>query len=91
MKMQITWDPCKEEGNLRKHGIGFDEAATVFLTAGLVKSDQDHGELRLIRLGFSARLNILVVIYVYTLKDEIRIISARKATKAERREYERRV
>jgi uncharacterized protein len=87
---QIIWDPAKARSNKRKHGIEFEEAATVFSDPLLmVLSDSEHseGEDRWIALGKSIRQLLLVVVHT---EDErtIRIISARRAEPRERRQYE---
>jgi uncharacterized DUF497 family protein len=92
--LRFTWDPRKAKANQRKHGIGFDEATTVFLDDNaLLISDPDHSEDedRFLLLGLSSRLRTLVVCHCLRASgDEIRLISARKATKPERAQYEKR-
>jgi hypothetical protein len=87
---QIVWDPAKARRNKRKHGVGFDEAATVFRDPLLMLlHDLAHSgdEARWIALGKSLSQILLVV--VHTEDDRtIRIISARKAEPRERRQYE---
>ena len=89
--MQFSWDTKKAEANLKKHGVSFDEAATVFDDFdALCIYDPDHSEDedRFIMLGMSASTRILVVCHCYRENDEvIRIISARKATPNESNEY----
>jgi uncharacterized DUF497 family protein len=90
--MVITWDEQKGESNLVKHGISFQEAQTVlFAPASVTIDDKDHTEERFVTIAFSQKLNLLVVVYAYRFEDEIRIISARKATKKERKFYEERI
>ena len=90
--MVVIWDPSKAKTNLKKHGISFEEAQTVLESdQQLILDDHDHDEQRFIALGFSKQLNLLVVVYCYRLSDVVRIISARKATKGERKMYEERV
>jgi len=88
--MQIEWDPAKAEKNIRKHGVSFEEAATVFydpLTATGADPDHSEGEKRLITFGMSSSGRLLVV--SHTARDDaIRIISARIATRPERHIYE---
>ena len=89
--MKIIWDETKNLGNIRKHKISFEEAQTVFYDpeAKLI-ADPDHSdeEDRFIILGLSKMLHLLVVCHCYKENDEtIRIISARKATKAESKSY----
>lgn len=92
--VRIAWDPRKNAANKRKHGVSFEEASTVFSDErALLLNDPDHSdeEERFILLGLSAALNTLVVCHCYREAEEvIRIISARKANKAERSEYARR-
>ena len=87
----FSWDDGKERENLRKHRISFDEASTVFADENArLKHDHDHSqrEDRFILLGFSAKLRILVVVHAYRQDEtEIRLISARKATRNERKQY----
>ncbi len=86
----FVWDKSKAEGNLRKHGVGFEEAATIFRDPLLlVIPDLEHSqeEERWVALGKSVRDILLVVIH--TENDyQIRIISARRAEPKERRDYE---
>jgi hypothetical protein len=89
--MRLAWDDAKAQENVRKHGVSFEEAATVFADENArMKHDPDHSreEDRFILLGFSAKLRLLLVCHAYRENDEmIRIISARKATPNERRQY----
>jgi len=90
MALEFEWDPAKAEANLKEHGISFDEATTVFRdTLSITISDPDHSdsEDRFIDIGMSHRMQLLVVSYTER-KDRIRIISARRATRAERKNYE---
>ena len=90
--IRFDWDPVKARENLRKHGIAFDEAETVFTDdQALLIGDPDHSDAedRFVLLGLSARLRVLVVVHCYRETETvIRLISARKATKDERRQYE---
>ena len=92
--LRFVWDPRKAKANEKKHGVTFDEAETVFLDEqALLIGDPEHSEDedRFILLGLSARLRILVVCHCYRESDsEIRLISARKADSAERKEYKER-
>ena len=92
--MNFEWDDQKAELNKRKHGVSFEEAATVFDDADALQIfDPDHSEAedRFILLGMSSVLRILVVCHCFRADDEtIRIISARKATRNESSTYERR-
>lgn len=86
----FEWDEAKNAANRRKHRVSFEEAKTVFFDdfARLIH-DPDHSdkEDRFILLGMSANLRILIVSHTYR-GDTIRIISAQKADKSERRQYE---
>mgnify|MGYP000867898368 FL=1 len=92
--MNFVWDDNKATLNQQKHGVGFTEAATVFDDENsLVIFDPDHSldEDRFIILGMSYALRLLVVCHCYRENDEqIRIISARKATRNETSNYNRR-
>jgi len=87
----FEWDPFKAAANLRKHGVSFDEAITVFDDGfGLLKPDTDHsdGEDRFLLIGMSEGARILVVVHCERKAgDAIRIISARKANSLEQRWY----
>ena len=89
--MRFAWDDAKADENRRKHGVSFEEATTVFADENArLKHDPDHSqeEDRFILLGFSAKLRLLLVCHAYRENDEvIRIISARKATPNERKQY----
>lgn len=91
--IQFTWDEPKNRANIRKHGVSFIEARSVFLDENAIRYfDPDHSqnEDRFIMLGMSAKSRVLVVCHCYREDDStIRIISARKASKSETREYER--
>ena len=83
-------EPTKAESNFRKHGVSFQEAATAFgdpLSITIPDPDHSTGERRFILLGQTDIEHLVVVVHVER-GDMIRIISARKATKAERRSYE---
>ena len=90
-EMRFAWDEAKVVENIRKHGVSFEEGATVFSDENArLKADPDHSqqEDRFILLGFSAKLRLLIVCHAYRENDEvIRIISARKATRNERKQY----
>jgi hypothetical protein len=87
----FEWDEKKNRANIRKHGISFEEAKTVFYDENArIIDDPDHSEKenRFIILGLSSEIRMLIVCHCYREKDElIRIISARKATKIESKEY----
>jgi uncharacterized DUF497 family protein len=89
--LRFEWDERKATANLGKHGVGFDEAKSVFADerARLI-ADPDHSgdEDRFVLLGLSSVLRVLVVCHCYRGEgDVIRIISARKATTQESRFY----
>jgi hypothetical protein len=94
MHIQFEWDSAKASANLRKHGVAFEEAEAVFSDdLALLIDDPDHSdeEDRFVLLGLSAVPRILAVVHAYrSAPDTIRIISARKATKAERMIYVKR-
>lgn len=90
MGLTFEWDKTKAETNLKKHGVSFDEAASAFGdTLSLAIPDPDHSaeEDRLILLGMSQRGRMLVVCHTER-GDNIRIFSARLATRGERKTYE---
>jgi uncharacterized protein len=94
-ELRFEWDPRKAAANVRKHGVSFEEAQTVFADEhGLVIDDPEHSteEDRFILLGQSASSRLLIVVHCYRAGEHmIRIISARKADRLERRQYEERV
>jgi uncharacterized DUF497 family protein len=87
----FSWDDKKHDVNKKKHKVTFDEAETVFYDESAIEFfDPDHSENenRFLMLGISNRLRVLVVSYCFRKEDsEIRIISARKATNKEQKEY----
>ena len=88
--MQFEWDSAKAVENLAKHGVSFQEAATVFrdpLSATGADPDHSIGEERFITFGFSTSGRLLVVAHTEE-GDTVRIITARPATAAERKIYE---
>jgi uncharacterized protein len=88
-KLAFEWDPRKASSNRRKHGVSFEEATTVFDDPlVLLLLDQEHGESRIIAIGSADTGRILLVVSVDLETDVVRIVSARKATKSERRRYE---
>ena len=89
--LTFEWDSNKAASNLVKHGIRFEEAATVFGDAlSITISDSAHSqtEARVVILGRSHRERLLVVIHTER-GDSIRIISARLASRRERKDYEK--
>ena len=91
-EIRFDWDPAKARENVRKHGVSFDEARTVFADENaILLDDADHsaGEDRFALLGLSAPLRVLVVAHCSRGGDSvIRVISARKATRIERAQYD---
>jgi uncharacterized protein len=91
--IRFEWDEKKNRQNIRKHGVSFEEAQSVFLDDHAMRfSDPDHSEDedRFLMLGLSFTLRVLVVCHCYRERDVvIRIISARKATRQERVHYGR--
>ena len=88
--MKFDWDNSKAESNLRKHGVSFDEACSAFLdTLAVSGRDPDHSidEERYITFGMSRLGRLLVISHTY-LPGIIRIISARRVTRSERKLYE---
>ena len=92
--LRFEWDVRKSLLSRRKHGVSFEEAQTVFFDENAIEyPDPDHSEEedRFLLLGRSYQLQILVVCHCFrTRKNVIRLISARKATRKERRAYARR-
>ena len=89
--MRFEWDPAKAAGNIRKHGISFDEAVTVFRDPlALIFDDTTHSEQehREIIIGISTLRRMILVCFVERLEDVVRIISARPATRQEIKDYE---
>ena len=91
--IEFECDERKASINLKKHGISFDEAESVFYDEnGLHMPDPDHSrdEDRFVLIGISQQVRMLLVCHCYRKNDSIvRIISARKATRQERNSYER--
>jgi uncharacterized protein len=88
--MEFEWDPPKALGNLAKHGVAFQEAATVFGDPlAITFGDPDHSkeEDRFLTFGHSTTGRLLVVSHT-DREDRTRIVSARKATRKERKIYE---
>jgi uncharacterized DUF497 family protein len=93
-ELRFQWDDRKDEANRRKHGVSFEEARTAFHDENAIQFfDPDHSddEDRFILLGMSFKLRVLVVCRCFQESETlVRIISARKADRAEEREYWRR-
>lgn len=90
-ELTFEWDKEKDLSNQEKHGVSFEEAKSVFFDENAVEFydfDYSHNEERFLLLGFSEKLRLLLVCHCYRKDDEvIRIISARRATKNEQKEY----
>lgn len=87
---EFEWDDEKAENNRRKHGVSFEEAATIFNDPNIATVfDPDHSksEERYVSIGMSVIARLLTVIHTFR-EVRIRLISARKATKAEKKKYE---
>ena len=88
--MQFAWDPKKAASNLRDHKVTFEEASSAFGDSlAITFDDPDHSEVesRLLTFGLSEQGRLLVVSHTER-RGVVRIISARRATRAERRIYE---
>ena len=94
--MKFEWDKIKENINIQKHGVSFEEAVYVFSDIyALSRYDDEHSDYedRWVLLGRSLNKTLLVVVHTFRDKDGVeftRIISARKATKKEKQAYQRR-
>ena len=90
MKVTIEWDPAKARANRRKHGVTFEEAATVFndpLSSTIPDPMHSESEERFVIVGQSIQQRLLIVVHT-DRGDHIRIISARLANPHERKTYE---
>jgi uncharacterized protein len=88
--MKFQWDTDKASSNVKKHGVSFEDAVTIFgdpLAVTIPDPDHSIGEFRLITTGQS-RLQKLLVVSHTEREGEVRLISARLATRQERRSYE---
>jgi len=91
MPFRFEWDKAKAESSVTEHGVTFDEASTVFGDPlALIFGDEEHSldELREIIIGHSVLERLLLVSFTERGDEIVRIISARKATKREREDYE---
>ena len=87
--MEYEWDPDKAATNLQKHSISFADAVAVFSDPfALTATDDFADEERFVTLGADAFGRLLVIVYTWRGDQRIRIISARKATRQERLQYE---
>ncbi len=93
MNYNFEWDPVKAASNLKKHGVGFEEAAEVFVDPLQLSilDEANEGEERWITLGNTKAHKLRLVVHTYMVYHEqqiiIRIISARRATRHEQRQY----
>jgi uncharacterized protein len=86
--VRYVWDPKKAGSNQQKHGVFFEEAVTSFADPlGIIVDDLVHPE-RGILIGMSWKARVLVTVFIEKTEDEVRLISARLATRPERRRYE---
>jgi uncharacterized DUF497 family protein len=86
--VRYIWDPKKARSNYQKHSILFEEAVTSFADpVAIIADDLVHPE-RALLIGMSWKARILVTVFIDKGEDEIRLISARLATRPERRRYE---
>jgi uncharacterized protein len=93
MSIRFEWDPKKAETNQAKHHVSFEEAITVFADPlARIFPDKEHSvnELREIIIGHSAQ-HQLILVHFTGVDDRVRIFSARKATRTERKDYEENV
>lgn len=91
MPLRFEWDSKKAASNVKKHGVTFDEATTVFgdpLAVIFDDEDHSHDEFREIIVGHSILGQLLLVSFTERDKMVVRIINARKATRRERNDYE---
>ena len=95
MRYYFEWDPNKAKANLKKHGIGFEQASTIFIDPRMISVfDTEHGEHedRWVTVGIDTNGILLVVVHTFHQVDadfcRIRIISARKATRKESKQYQ---
>ena len=86
--MRYEWDPAKAASNAAKHGVPFADAVAVFADDSALTLDDPHpDEERYVTIGMDALARILVVCYTWRAAETIRLISARRATPAEQRQY----
>jgi uncharacterized protein len=89
--LKFSWDPAKNNSNQKKHSLSFEEASTCFLDPMHIlidDPDSSADEERLVLIGTSSKSKLLVVVHLDISSDLVRLISARKATKSERKQYE---
>ena len=86
--MNVVWDPAKALANHKKHGVDFADAAVALEDENaLTIHDPDHGEYRFKTLAISPAAMVLLIVHAEQDESTIRIISARRATKPEQRQY----
>lgn len=93
MSLEFEWDPAKAEANVKKHRVSFEEALTVFADPlARIFDDPDHSteEAREIIIGHSTKQRLLLVSFTERTS-RVRMISARRATKREQRDYEKEI
>ena len=92
-EIHFEWSEKKNEVNIKKHGISFEEGKSVFYDQNAIEfydEDHSHDEQRFLLLDFSDKLKLLIICHCFRKSDSrIRIISARKATKNESKYYSR--
>ena len=88
MMLKFTWDTVKARSNLVKHGVSFEEAVHVFRDRLALFTEDTVDAGRAILLGMSERQRLILVVHAEIDDSVIRIISARRATRRERRRYE---
>jgi uncharacterized protein len=88
--VKFEWDSKKAKHNEKKHGVSFEEAATCFDDAHgcYFRNDSPSYEDRLILIAMSSRTRVLYVVHAEVGRDSIRIVSARKASRSQRRRYD---
>ncbi|MCC6806716.1 MAG: BrnT family toxin [Deltaproteobacteria bacterium] len=88
--MNVEWNEKKAESNLKKHGVSFDEAVSALQDPLAVTFEDDghYTEVRELTIGHSYRQRLILVVHTEREGETIRIISARQATKRERKQYE---
>lgn len=89
--VEFDWDDAKEATNIKKHGVDFLEAQTVFndpLAVTLFDEESSTDEERFLLIGHSAKARKVLVVFAEKVEDVIRIVSARTLTPKERKDYE---
>jgi len=87
-EVRFTWDPRKAAANLHKHGVSFEEAASVFADPLALAVEDTVDPERALLIGLSNRRRLVLSVYTEVDENTIRIISARRTTSHERRHYE---